>query len=358
MAEYSKLAKGTLISNGGANYVNLPFQPEFVEFINFTAATTPVTGGIPFAWWDDNMGQGAAVYDIYNATPVLTTATTLAGGISTFAAGLALQYGASFQIVSITGANPAVVTTSVPNGYVTGQVVILEGLNETPTTGMPQIAGIPFVITVTSPTTFTIPWNTAQSNYTPLTGSPAGAMVKQVLYPYLYVPGVNIISAITLGTTTTVVTTNPNNYVVGQEVAFRIPQAYGTIQLNSLPDVFIPGSPIYGYVTAIVNPTTFIVNINSTTFTAFNTNQTFAQMVGQTFPQVVAVGDINSGGTPYTGGNLYPSPLVNGIPTINGPAISGAFVNNTSQGFTIGPVVGGTAGNVLFWRAYYFDYGT
>ncbi len=358
MTEYSKLAKGTLISNGGSNYINLPFQPEFVSLINYTAATTPATGGIPFAWWDDNMGQGAAVYEVFNATPVLTTATTASGGISTFAAGLSLQYGTSFQIVSITAANPPVVTTSVPHGYATGQVVILEGLNESPTTGMPQIAGIPFVVTVLSPTTFSIPWNAAQSNYTALTGSPAGAMVKQVLYPFLYAPGVSIISAITLGTTTTVVTTAPNNYVVGQEVAFRIPQAYGTTGLNSLPDNFIPGSPIYGYVTAVTNSTTFVVNINSSTFTAFNTNQTFAQMVGQTFPQVVAVGDINSGGTPYSGGNLYPSPIVNGFPTINGPAISGAFVNNTSQGFVIGPTISGASGNVLYWRAYYMDIGT
>ena len=232
---------------------------------------------------------------------------------------------------------------------------------------MDQIAGIPFTITVTGVDTFTIPWNTNQSNYTAFsTGTSTGNIgsFKQVLYPYLYQPGVAYINAITTGATTTVTTTTANNFVVGQEVAFRIPQAYGTTQLNSLPDVLIPGSPIYGYVQSVTNAFTFVVSINSTGYTASATNQSFASMVGQTFAQVLAVGDVNTGGWPYTGGALYPSPLINGVPTINGPAIQGAFVNNTSQGFIIGNGTGvtdtaavlvGVAGNVISWRAYFDD---
>ena len=85
-------------------------------------------------------------------------------------------------------------------------------------------------------------------------------------------------------------------------------------------------------------------------------------MVGQSFPQVVAVGDVNSGGVAYSGGALYPSPLVNGVSTINGPAISGAFVNNTSQGFIVGvgaavsdasSTLVGANGNVFYWQAFF-----
>jgi hypothetical protein len=363
MAEYSRIAKGSFVSTGGAKAINLPFLPDAVELFNFTASGTPAQFGVPFAYWDNAMGQGFASAQVFNGTPVLTSQNFTVGGISTFSAGLALQYGAQLQIVGITKAAAGVVTTSAAHGLTTGDVVVLTGLVQSPTTGMQQIASIPFAVTVLSPTTFSIPYNTNQSNFTALSGSPAGAFARKVLFPFLYAPGVSEISAITLGTTTTVVTTAPHNLVVGSEVAFRIPSAWGTIQLNSLPNVNIPGSPIYGYVISVTNSTTVVVNINSSAFTAFNSNPTFAATPGLTPPQILAVGDVNTGGLPiYLGSPLYPSPLVNGVPTINGPAIQGAFVNNTSAGFIIGntavstAVLAGSVGDTIFWRAYLSDF--
>lgn len=364
MSEYDKMARGSFTSTGNAQFINLPFQPNTVEMWNYSSFATPAQHGVPYAYWDVSMGQGFAVEDVFNATPVLTTDVVTSNGISTFAAGLMLQYGPQLQIASISKASPAVVTTASAHGLTTGQVVILEGLFQTTSTGMPQISLMPFTVTVTGTTTFTIPWNTNQSNYTALSGSPTGAFVRQVLYPYLYLPGNNFISAITTGTTTTITTTANHNLVVGQEIGFRIPSAYGTIQLNELPNNTIPGSPVYYYVTSVTSNNTFVCNANSTGFTAFNTNQTVAQMVGQSLPQVVAVGDVNTGGFPYAGANLYPSPsfptFSGGAPTINGPAIQGAFVNNTSQGFIIGAGSGtndassslvGSNGNVIYWKA-------
>jgi len=368
MTEYSRAAKGSFTSTGAAKVINLPFRPNLVKMTNFTAAATPANHGIPYATWDVAMGQGFGAVSLFNATPVLTTGTIISGGFSTFQAGLSLQYGAQIQVASITKASPAVVTTGANHGYSTGDVVVFQGLYQSSTTGMPQIATIPFTITVTGATTFTIPWNTNQSNYTALSASPTGAFVKKVLYPYLYLPGVNYITAIATGTTTTVTTTTNHNYVVGQEVAFRIPSLWGTTQLNSLPNNTIPGSPIYGYVTSVTSNTQFVCNINSTTYTAFNSNQTVGSAIGLSFPQVVAVGDINTGGTPYSGGALYPPPqfptFSGGVPTINGPAISGAFVNNTSMGFIIGAgasttdassVLVGASNDVIYWEAYYVE---
>ncbi len=167
------------------------------------------------------------------------------------------------------------------------------------------------------------------------------------------------ISAITLGATTTIVTTAPHNFVPGQEIAFRIPSQWGTIQLNSLPNVIIPGSPIYGYVKSVTSSTEFVCSINSSSYTAFNVNQPFLNFK-ENFPQVVAVGDVNTGGYPYIGGDLYPSPKVfngfvssttDGIKTINGPAIAGAFYNATFQGFIIGSSISGTAEDIIDWEA-------
>ena len=372
MAEYSRVAKGSFTSTGAAKYINLPFVPDAIEMWNYSAAATPAQNGVPYAYWDVSMGQGYGIINAFNATPVLTTDVITSNGFSTFSAGLALQYGALIQISGITKASAAVVTTGSAHGYSSGDVVILQGLVQSATTGMQQIAGIPFTITVTGATTFTIPWNTNQSNYTAISGSPSGAYVKKVLYPFLYEPGVSYISAITTGTTTTIDTTSAHNLVVGQEVAFRVPSIYGTTQLNSLPNSTIPGSPIYGYVISVTDYNTVVVNINSTGYTAFNSNQPFlSYQSGMQFAQMVAVGDVNTGGVQISSGSaLYPPPYTvpigtTRVNTINGPAIQGAFVNNTSAGFIIGAGVGATLtsatlvganGNSIYWRAYLSDY--
>lgn len=373
MSEYDKMAHGTFVSTGAVKIINLPFQPTRIDLWNYSAAfAAPSANAVLTAHWDSYMGNGFAIETAYNATPVAVSDTVTTGGISVFSAGLSQQFGAKIQIASIAKANPTIVTTASAHGYTVGTTVVMQGLSESATTGMQQIAGIPFTITaVGSPTTFTIQWNTNQSNYTALTASPTGAFVMQVLYPFLYAPGDNVVSFLTLAATTTVVTSMYHNFEVGQEIAFRIPTVYGTTQLNSLPNVIIPGSPIYGYVTSVTDNWTFVCSINSIGYTAFNTNQPFANYPGLQFPQVVAAGDVNTGGNAITAGSpLYPSPQfptsTNRIPTINGPAIRGAFVNNTSQGFIIGTGAGtnltgsvlvGANTNVMYWAAYYDSLG-
>lgn len=367
MAEYSRLASGQVVSTGGTTAVVLPFIPNYIEIFNSTRAAA--ASGVTRAWWQTDMGPGAAFAVTTGAGPAdgtsfITSATGT--GFTTVQAGLALQYGPTFFLGAsggITKASSAVVTTTANHGLVSGNVVIFQNLYQTSTTGMQQIAGIPFVVTVTGATTFTIDWNTNQSNYTAIAtgGLNTLASFKKVLYPALYVPGTAFIEALTLGATTTVVTTAPHNFHVGQEVAFRIQTAWGTSQLNSLPNVLIPGSPKYGFVTSVTNSTTFVVNIDSSAYTAFNSNQPFLGFVLEQFPQVVAVGDANNGGAPSTNGPNLPSPLVyNGFSTaetatINGPAILGAYINATFQGFLIGSAIAGTAADVIYYQAFLND---
>lgn len=383
MTEYSRMAKGRFVSTGGAKMINLPFQPDFIELINYTASASGADNGVPMAYWDALMGQGVAVINRFQAANQLTTDTVDSNGISTFSCGLDFQYGPVYQHTastdfSITAANPAVVTTTTAHGLTSGDVVIFSNLYQTSTTGMQQIAGIPFTVTVLSSTTFSIPWDasdsstghfTAFNSATNTTVNQIGSF-KKVLCPYLYFPGEAVISGITRGTTTTIDTTTAHNYVVGQEVAFRVPQVWGTYQLNSLPNSQIPGSPIYGYVIAVTDYNTFVVNIDSSSYSAFVPNQTFAGFPGRTFAQVVAVGDVNTGGVQISANSaLYPPPYFSPIGTthvntINGPAIQGAFVNNTRQGFVIGSgtaegdssaILVGAASDVIYWRAFLHD---
>jgi hypothetical protein len=386
MTEYSRMAKGNYVVSGGTlgvsapnvKVINLPFKPDFVELINYTQAATPANHGIPFAWWDASVPPlliSGVNYDTVvdvntSGTANNTDMVKVGGGISVFSGGLSQQFGPAIQVVSIAkSTSPTIITLAAGHGLSVGDTIILRGLFQSSTTGMSQINGIPFTITAVTATTVSINWDSSGSNYTALTGSPASAFLFKVLFPFLYLPEDNVISAITLGNTTTIQTTMYHNFVLGQEVAFRIPNAWGTVQLNSLPNVVIPGSPIYGYVVSITDNWTFVVNINSSAYTAYTNNIAVANVPGLTFPQVLSVGDVNTGGESISSGSaLYPAPLfptsTNRVSTINGPAIRGAFVNNTSQGFIIGNAasrvdtaswVGGSNGDIVEWRAYFHD---
>ena len=366
MAEYSRIATGSVVSNGGSTNVIIPFTPNYIRMWNPTEAAA-AAGEVSAAEWTSDMGQGAAQYVITSSGPADGSNYTATGGFTTIQAGLSLQYGPVYQHNSGTGADFAIAKASNPtvtcqtaHGLVTGNVIIFQNLYQTSSTGMPQICGIPFVITKTGTDTFTIPWDCSGSNYTAFNTSTSSGNIgswKQVLYPSLYVPGESVISAMTLGSTTVVTTTAPHNFVVGQEVAFRIPPVWGPYQLNSLPDVLIPGSPIYGYVTIVNSSTQVTVNINSTGYTAYTANQPVASVKGLTFPQIVAVGDNNSGSNQfgYNSPTVYNGTGSTAVSTINGPALAGAYINATYQGFIIGPTISGSSSDVLYYMAILSD---
>lgn len=397
MAEYSRMAKGSFTATGTSAIVTLPFQPDYVELWNYTNIATAGTHRVTRAWWDNKLVVGTSnptMIELYagsSSSVVFDTVQT--NGISTFSAGQLLQYGPTVQHTATVdfsiaqsgagGAGPATTITvagaGIPDhGLNTGDVVIFGGLFQTTTTGMQQIANIPFVVTRISATQFSIFWDTSGTTYAAFntnTNNTVGnrGWYKKVLYPNLYLPQDLIVAGLTLAATTTVKTTIQHNLHVGQEVAFRIPTIWGPTQLNSLPDLLIPGQPIYGYVQSITDFQTFVVNINSTGYTAFNANfaagAVLPTLQGVTYAQVVAVGDVNTGGNTFNGGALYPPPRYSYASnddsnTINGPAILGSFINNTSQGFVIG---GGAAAvdtattsmiastNVVYWHAYMHD---
>jgi hypothetical protein len=383
MAEYSRIAKGhvTNPATGSPIVINLPFQPDSVSFWNYSLAnTTPTSQNVISGNWDVSMGQGYAVIEGYNTTPYLQYDTVTSNGITSFAAGIGNQLGPLVLLGTTGGAGIAqtsstvlTVTTAAAHGLLPGNWILLQNLYQTATTGMQQIAGIPFeVLTVASTTTFTIGWVGNASNLTAITTAATGAAgFKQILYPVLYAPGVAFPWTITVSNGVgTVNTTAPHNFQIGQQIAFRIPSAYGAQQLNSLPDTLIPGQSLYYYVATVPTATSFTFT-GAPAITAFNVAlPAFTSFPGLKFAQVVAVGDINSGGYPYSGSALYPAPtLYTGntlvqSSTINGPAIQGSFVNNTSQGFIIGAGAGtalttatmnGVTGNIIYWRAYLSD---
>lgn len=103
--------------------------------------------------------------------------------------------------------------------------------------------------------------------------------------PQYYNPSRFVISAISLGTTTTVTTTEDMNFVIGQLVRFIIPQNCGTVQLNEQT----------GYIIDFPAPDQAEININSSDYDVFSAISTYVQ------PQLLPVGDINTGTINATG---------------------------------------------------------
>lgn len=119
--------------------------------------------------------------------------------------------------------------------------------------------------------------------------------------PQYYQPSLFYISAITLGANTTITTSVDHNYVVGQLVKLLIPFTYGAQQLNQQE----------GYVISIPAPDQVVVNINSIKANAFIPSPTY----GPTLPQIIAVGDVNSG-------QINASGRIQNITYINGSFIN------------------------------------
>ena len=113
----------------------------------------------------------------------------------------------------------------------------------------------------------------------PLIFGPIAPENNPPIHPEYYVPRVFDISALTLGSTTTVTTSVDHNYVISQQIRLLIPLTYGSYQLNEMT----------GYVTSIPAANQVVVDINSQNANAF-------QIGGTTTPaQIIPIGDVNMG---------------------------------------------------------------
>ena len=118
------------------------------------------------------------------------------------------------------------------------------------------------------------------SQFSPFPGPTAPESNPPINAQY-YQPSVFFISAISTGLSTTITTTANNNYVVGQRCRLLIPSTYGAQQLNERE----------GYVTSLPAANQVVLNIDSTKVNAFIPSPSY----GPTPPQIVAIGDVNSG---------------------------------------------------------------
>ena len=111
---------------------------------------------------------------------------------------------------------------------------------------------------------------------------PIATLNNLPIEPENYQPRMFFISAISLGRTTTVTTTEDHDYVIGQECRLIIPPLNGCRQLNEKR----------GIVLSIPSSTQVVLDINS----AQNVDA-FTSSSANTQPQILAIGDVNTGAT-------------------------------------------------------------
>lgn len=112
-----------------------------------------------------------------------------------------------------------------------------------------------------------------------------------------YTPFLCDISAVNTGQTTTITTTLPHGFVIGNEVQFIIPDEWGIIQLDEQ----------VGYISSIPTASSFVVDIDSSGFDQFINPSTPPHVVIDP-AQVVPIGDSNTG--QYAPGGTLPVPNV------------------------------------------------
>lgn len=141
-----------------------------------------------------------------------------------------------------------------------------------------------------------------------------------------YIPSRFVISAITLGQTTTVTTSTAHDYVIGQQVRLIIPVRYGSYQLNEA----------FGYVISIPTTSSVVVNIISAKVDAFIANPYTATITNIT----KATNAVITANNNLTGTSIIISG-VSGMPQINGlvglvvaRSATSITVNINSSGFT------------------------
>jgi hypothetical protein len=118
--------------------------------------------------------------------------------------------------------------------------------------------------------------------------------------PQFYNPSRFEISDITRGRTTTVFSTSNFDYPIGQQIRLLIPPSFGCIQLNNAT----------GYVLSLPSATSVEVSIDS----SINVSP-FNSSAATTKPQILPIGDINSG-------KINSNGRIN-----NGVYIEGSFIN-------------------------------
>ena len=336
MATNTTIQQGVTTATGNNIWIPLINGADWVEVVNYTQTIANTQWAATKFFWQVGMNQDDALQEYHLTNPASQTIATsfcstgyngaVYHGITAVNTS-AQTIGASFAVTGVTAANPPLVQTGTTTGLIANKSVVrLSSL----TTGG-QMCGIDFSIGAIVPaTSFSLA-------HMPQPVAGGTGFYRQVAYPSLYYPRRRYITQVVTGVTTTLVTSVTNSFNVGESVRFVVPAAFGMTQLNGLLGTVLAVNQV-----GTTGNNTVTVDIDSSSFTAF------------VFPLVAAV--------PFSYAEIIPVGEDTATALANNTNILADATYNTGwTGVILGTdattaaialgSAGGTAGDVLFWRA-------
>lgn len=312
------IQQGRFTSTGVAKTLVIRSDVDWMYVYNFTEATT-VTGsrGVSY-YWQRGMAANNGFVDIRNAGGTAidrrSSADLAVPGFTLVDSSVQLPG----PLVTITNiSNVGLVLTANTTGLSVGTIVRLMNA-----TGAAQLGGQDFTVTAVNPgVSFTV---RVPANMVAAAAPGAGAAYRIIAFDPIFYPRRRLISAVTAAASAVVTTTVDHGYLVGQEIRFNGFADSGMIQIEGLS----------GSITA-VTASTFTVDIDSTTFTAFAFPLTGAIPVN--VPQAVPLGEDTA------------VALAAGVDILTDATRNTAFL-----GMILGTGITSPAGSnndVIYWRA-------
>jgi len=339
MLPYEMIAGGTFVATvSTAVEISLQSQapPDFFIMRNITEwglVTGPPAAQTIEAWWERSMAQGTARF--INQTSSATAPSMIAQAL---AANGVFTYSTSnppvFPGVAATAINATtgVVTVSSSATFAIGDTVRIVN-----PAGMLQVGGLAFTVTA-------IPDSTHITlGYIGVAGAGVNGTTASIVkfIPSRWTPPAKIITNITKATQAVITFSTAHSFIVGEEVSFRVPSAYGMDEMNNRLGI-VQSTTISSTVNSIT------VDIDSSGFTTF------------AYP---ASGLVKSGPSPAmavpAGSGPYPGAVQPFTP------VQDAFDNKNTQLIYLGaglfgPTAGAgttgiTTGDVFQWTAFKYS---
>lgn len=284
--------------------------------------------GVVF-YWQRGMPAGYAVEWQNNAGSTATlVASQTSGGFTLYdpsgqTPGALPLLGNSVVATGISNATKPVVLTATTTGLVADSSIVRLSLQSGDTALANAVSGFDLSVdAVNAGVSFTVPTD-ALANAPGLT---TGTLHYRIVnYSPLFYPRRFTLINVSAAANAVVTTSIPHNYKVGQLVRFSIPAVSGMIQLDGLT----------GSIVSITSPTIFVVNIDTSAFTAF-TFPTVAQQPSL-YPQVVPVGEDTA------------QALLSAVDILTDATVNIGFLGMVLPSGIDSP--GGQANDVVFWVA-------
>src|ERR1700685_1017090 len=283
------------IANGNQMIVQIPSNADWMWVYNYTSYGVAGTNTATFQgtanaqtgmkyYWQRGMPQGQALVEYKtNAANSSNADLLLTGGFTLYDpsnTAITPLLSAPVATTAVTNATRPVVSTASTAGISVGSIVRLSSNAQTDDTGPEFVVGA-----VTVNTSFTL--LTATNPLANVPGAIGGGsgFYRIVNRDHMFYPRNRYIVNITQAVNPIVSTSVPHGMTAGQAIRFHIPSVSGMVQLNSTAY----NNYKYASILAVNDDYNFVIDIDTTSFTAFTWPTVAQQPAG--YPIMVPVGE-------------------------------------------------------------------